>query len=66
MIMEKHGEIKAKKNKKNFSDAPEPIDKIKESGGTGMTTLKDLAKADFKAYLEHREKEILKEQGFTK
>lgn len=70
MIIEKNGEIKAKKResvvKKHFSEAPEPIDKIKESGGTGMTTLKDLEKADFETYLAHREKELLREQGFTK
>ena len=70
VIIGKNGEIKAKKRsggaKKHFSDAPEPIDKIKESGGTGMTTLKDLKKADFETYLAHREKELLKEQGFTK
>lgn len=66
MIMEKNGEIKAKKGKKYFSDAPEPIDKIKDSGSTGMTSVEDLKKADFETYLAYREKELLREQGFTK
>ena len=70
IIIEKNGEIKAKKRaggaKKYFSEAPEPIDKIKESGGTGITTLKDLEKANFETYLAYREKELLREQGFTK
>ena len=66
MIMEKNGEIKVKKNKKYFSEAPEPIEKIKESSSGGMTTLKDLEKADLATYMEHREKEILKEKGLIK
>ena len=69
VIIEKKGELKAKKQsgtKKQFSNAPEPIEKIKESGGTGAVSLKDLEKADFDTYLKYRENELLKEQGFTK